>query len=378
MSKFFMTFIGLVAASCMFAACQSDTYHIKGSGTALTDGDILYLITDIENGIPKDTIVVKDGTFELDGQTDSVVFCILQDQHRQKFILPFFIEPGTIKIDISKAQQSLTSGQMANYKPITKVSGTPINSKWQAMSDSTAVLAQKMDQTGRFIYENNLGKDELDAKNKQIETLRNDFKNLVIEYARKNIQNELGYFIVIYYEEVIDPATLLELVNNLPEKTKQRNTIKSIRQRIEKEQATSIGNKINNFTMNDIAGKPTSIMSEIVKHKITIIDFWASWCGPCRQEMPNVVKLYNDYNSKGLGIIGISLDKKQQDWENATKNLGIKWVQLSDLEGWNNAAAKMMNVRSIPQTIIVDNKGTIIAKGLRGAELESFVQSKLK
>ena len=146
----------------------------------------------------------------------------------------------------------------------------------------------------------------------------------------------------------------------------------------EKEQTTAIGKKINDFTMNDINGKPQSIMSEIAKHKLTVIDFWASWCGPCRQEMPNVVKLYNDYNSKGLGIIGISLDKKQQDWENATKNLGIKWVQLSDLEGWNNAAAKMMNVRSIPQTIIVDNKGTIIAKGLRGAELESFVQSKLK
>lgn len=149
-------------------------------------------------------------------------------------------------------------------------------------------------------------------------------------------------------------------------------------QRLEKEQTTAIGKKINDFTMNDINGKPQSIMSEIAKHKLTVIDFWASWCGPCRQEMPNVVKLYNDYNSKGLGIIGISLDKKQQDWENATKNLGIKWVQLSDLEGWNNAAAKMMNVRSIPQTIIVDNKGTIIAKGLRGAELESFVQSKLK
>lgn len=378
MSKFFMTFIGLVAASCMFAACQSDTYHIKGSGTALTDGDILYLITDVEKGIPGDTIVVKDGTFELEGQADSVILCAIQDQYRRKFVIPFFIEPGTIKIEISKDRQSAISGQYLPERPVTKVSGTSINNEWQKVVDGSTVLAQKIERIGQLIYENKLGKDELDAKEKEIKALRNDFKNIIVDYAKKNIKNELGYFIVIYYEGVLDPVTHLELVNLLPEKVRQRSTIKMLSQRLEREQTTAIGKKINDFTMNDINGKPQSIMSEIAKHKLTVIDFWASWCGPCRQEMPNVVKLYNDYNSKGLGIIGISLDKKQQDWENATKNLGIKWVQLSDLEGWNNAAAKMMNVRSIPQTIIVDNKGTIIAKGLRGAELESFVQSKLK
>lgn len=378
MNKFFITLIGLVATSCMFAACQSDTYRIKGSGTALTDGDVLYLITDVEKGIPGDTIVVKDGTFKLEGQADSVILCAIQDQYRQKFVIPFFIEPGTIKIEISKDRQSAISGQYLSERPVTKVSGTSINNEWQKVVDSSTVLAQKIERIGQLIYENKLGKDELDAKEKEIKALRNDFKNIIVDYAKKNIKNELGYFIVIYYEGVLDPVTHLELVNLLPEKVRQRSTIKMLSQRLEKEQTTAIGKKINDFTMNDINGKPQSIMSEIAKHKLTVIDFWASWCGPCRQEMPNVVKLYNDYNSKGLGIIGISLDKKQQDWENATKNLGIKWVQLSDLEGWNNAAAKMMNVRSIPQTIIVDNKGTIIAKGLRGAELESFVQSKLK
>lgn len=379
MNKFFITFIGLLMVSCVFAGCRSDKYRIEGSGSALADGDILYLITDIENGVPQDTIIIKDGKFELEGQADTATFCIIQDQYRRKFVLPFFIEPGTIKIEISKEVQPNVSGsETMDSRHITKVSGTTMNNEWQTLSDSTSVLARKIDQIVRFVYENNLTKEEHDAQYEQIAKLRNDFKGLVVDKARENIKNEFGYFLVVYYEDVIDPETHLELINSLPESIRQRSIIRAIRQRLEREQATAIGKKMANFTMNDMAGKPRNIMSEIAKSKITVIDFWASWCGPCRQEMSNVVKLYDDYSSKGLGIIGISLDKNKQDWENSTKSLGIKWLQLSDLEGWNNAAAKMMNVRSIPQTIIVDHDGVIIAKGLRGNELETFVQSKLK
>ena len=130
--------------------------------------------------------------------------------------------------------------------------------------------------------------------------------------------------------------------------------------------------------MDDIDGKPVDVMTEIARHKITVIDFWASWCGPCRAEMPGVVRLYDAYESKGLGIIGISLDSKKEAWVNAVKGMGMRWVQLSDLNGWDNAAARMFYVQSIPQTIVVDSKGTILARGLRGEELDAFVAARLK
>ena len=132
------------------------------------------------------------------------------------------------------------------------------------------------------------------------------------------------------------------------------------------------------FTMDGIDGKPMSALAEISKNKVTVIDFWASWCGPCRAEMPNMVKMYDEYKDKGLGILGVSLDSKRSDWEGASKSLGVKWPQMSDLKGWDNAAARMFNIQSIPQTIVVDSNGKILKKGLRGEELEAFVAELLK
>lgn len=136
-------------------------------------------------------------------------------------------------------------------------------------------------------------------------------------------------------------------------------------------------NMLTDFNMNDIEGNPISISDEVVKHKITIIDFWASWCGPCRAEMPNLVNLYAQFKDKGLGIIGISLDKDLEDWRKAIEEDGITWLQLSDLQGWDNAAAKLYNVSFIPYTIIVDANGSILAEGLRGEELDNFIKAKL-
>jgi thiol-disulfide isomerase/thioredoxin len=118
-------------------------------------------------------------------------------------------------------------------------------------------------------------------------------------------------------------------------------------------------------------------MTEVEKNKVTILDFWASWCGPCRQEMPFMLQLYEANKNRGLGIVGISLDKDKNAWVSAIKNLKLPWPQMSDLKYWDNDVAKAFNVTSIPHTIVVDQKGKILRRGLRGEELKAFIESEL-
>ncbi len=132
-----------------------------------------------------------------------------------------------------------------------------------------------------------------------------------------------------------------------------------------------------NFTMADINGNNVTVADEFARHKITVVDFWASWCGPCRQEMPGLVKTYNDYKDKGLGIVGVSLDENKEQWTDAISTMNMTWTQLSDLQGWNNSAAKMYGIQAIPFTIVVDNTGKVIAAGLRGEELTAFIANRL-
>ncbi|MBA3664556.1 MAG: TlpA family protein disulfide reductase, partial [Bacteroidetes bacterium] len=106
-------------------------------------------------------------------------------------------------------------------------------------------------------------------------------------------------------------------------------------------------------------------------------DFWASWCGPCRREMPNVVKAYNKYKDKGFEIYGVSLDQDKDRWVEAIKKDGITWPQVSDLKYWDSEAAKVYGVQGIPFTVLLDKEGKILAKGLRGAELEAAIENAL-
>lgn len=131
---------------------------------------------------------------------------------------------------------------------------------------------------------------------------------------------------------------------------------------------------IISFEMDDIDGNNVSVADVFKEHKITVIDFWASWCGPCRQEMPAMVNLQNKFGRMGLGIIGVSLDEDKDQWQDAVKEMGMTWLQLSDLQGWNNSAAQMYGIRSIPFTIVVDSKGRVLEAGLRGAELELLIE----
>jgi len=139
---------------------------------------------------------------------------------------------------------------------------------------------------------------------------------------------------------------------------------------------TLIGSLAPDFTLPDTSGNNVTLSS--LKGKIVLIDFWASWCQPCMHEMPNVIKLYTDFHSKGLEIIGVSLDKSRPAWTNAIKTKNLNWIQVSDVKFWQSLVVPLYNVSAIPYTVLIDKDGKIIEKNLRGEDLYNKVKEILK
>jgi len=131
---------------------------------------------------------------------------------------------------------------------------------------------------------------------------------------------------------------------------------------------TAVGRPAPGFTQADAEGKPITLSA--FQGSYLLVDFWASWCGPCRQENPNVVKAYRQYHSKGFSIIGISLDDQKDKWLAAVKKDGLEWTQVSDLKGWENKVAVLYGIKGIPMNFLLDKEGKIVAKGLSGEDLE--------
>ena len=141
---------------------------------------------------------------------------------------------------------------------------------------------------------------------------------------------------------------------------------------------TAVGKQFKDFEMADVDGNMRKLSEFIAVNEVTLVDFWASWCGPCRAEMPAVKAAYEAYKNKGFGIVGVSLDNNKEAWVGASANLGIEWPQISDLQGWNCAGAKLYGVNSIPATVLVAKDGTILAKNLRGEAIQEKLAELLK
>jgi thiol-disulfide isomerase/thioredoxin len=167
-----------------------------------------------------------------------------------------------------------------------------------------------------------------------------------------------------------DAAELDNLYSLLSSELKATETARSLKLSMDVAKATAIGSIAPDFTQNDANGKPVSLSS--FKGKYVLIDFWASWCGPCRQENPNVVRAYNKYKNKKFTVLGVSLDKPEarNSWLAAIKNDGLVWTQVSDLKFWDNEAARLYHISSIPANFLLDPEGKIIARDLRGADLD--------
>ena len=364
--KAFQTSI-LFSALLALTACHQTSYRINGTAEGLEEGDTLFLTCDMENGTPSDTIILEGGHFTLNGETDSVCLAMIYSANRHEVNAPFFLEPGNITVTLSE-----TPGN-------SRVSGTDINNEWQRLNDSVMIFGKEINAIAEHIYAKNLDPDEQQKGMKRIDELNKRFADMIVRAVERNIDNEFGYFLLTNYpDELITSEARSKFIQQLPEKMRKRPAIRQMEEFLRQSAATAEGTTISDFKQQTPDGSELSIMSEVAKNRITVIDFWASWCGPCRQEMPFMLEMYNRYKDSGVGIVGVSLDSEHEAWVQAIAKMNIPWPQMSDLKGWDNAAAKQFSITAIPHTIVVDQHGKILRRGLRGEELDAFIAEQLK
>ena len=208
--------------------------------------------------------------------------------------------------------------------------------------------------------------------------------------AERNIDNDLGYLIIgVYTKGLIvgngDREKIkerLDLIERLPEDKRalMQDEIELLKKYLEPDDAVQTeGGMLSDILLPDNEGNKVSVLAEVKKHKVTVIDFWASWCAPCMRAVPDMVQLWNKYKDKGLGIIGISLDTDRKAWNKAIQSKGMTWQHVSDLAGWDSEAAREYNIQAIPATLLVDKEGKILQADLGNIEqLTERIEEELK
>ncbi|MCR4603582.1 MAG: AhpC/TSA family protein [Prevotella sp.] len=364
------TFIFAALFLLLAVACNKNesknSYELVGSAEGFTDGSVLQVVN--MDGQVLDSIIIKDGKFSYTGKADTVTLYSLNVKSDEFNNVEFFSEPGTITVTLAKEPGK------------SKIAGTVSNDAWQELNNEVEPYYEKIQEIEKVVYSDTvLSKDAEWALNERYKQLANEITKRMEASAEKNIGNEMGFLLVTSFLDPTEKSELVsQLIEKMPEAFRQRPQILQIKQLIEAGKATEVGNKITDFSLGTPDGGEMNVMSEVQKNKITILDFWASWCGPCRNEMPFMKQLYAEFKPKGLGIVGISLDESAADWNRAISDLKLEWPQMSDLKGWESAAATAFQVRAIPHLVILDSEGKILQKGLRGEELKQFISQQLQ
>ncbi|KAA6324035.1 Thiol-disulfide oxidoreductase ResA [termite gut metagenome] len=340
-------------------SCTQNGYNIKGTIKGAADGDVVYLQSYANRLFDSlDSAIINKGSFTFKGVQDSAVNRYLSYKIDDKQVNnDFFLENGKIKATLEGTRNSIT--------------GTPLNDAYQTVKDRLSDLNSRQVAIYESTGDSTLTDGQKETLLKEIDSLDYVVSSVIKEEIKNNITNAVGLYLAglynYYYTESSELDSLLSIV---PESLKNNETIVRLTDLLTTLKATDIGQKFIDFEVKTPNEKFIKLSDYAGNGKVVLVDFWASWCPPCRDEMPNLVKVYNEYKKKGFEIVGISLDSNSEAWKNGIKQLNITWPQMSDLKGWSSEGAKLYGVRSIPHTILIDKEGTIIAKGLRGEELQ--------
>ena len=354
--------LSIVAASMTLAACNAQSgYKVTGTVEGMPDGKAIIATV---NGSSLDTLAkadVKNGSFEFTGNvsepTGAYIMVI-----GQRGAIPFMLENANITVNAGQAGLTVTGSE-----------GQKIYDQFMAINATAQQEAMKLQQEYQAA---NGDQAKMQAVQEAYAKLMTDAQAKETELIKANPDSYVSTFVIVSGMGQMEYEQLKEKYALLGEKAKATAHGKAIAAQIAKLESTAIGQIAPNFTITTPEGESISLYD--IKGKVKLIDFWASWCGPCRGENPHVVEIYKEYHPKGLEIFGVSLDNNKEAWVKAIADDGLVWKHGSDLKGWQSAPAQLYSVSGIPHTVLLDENNKIIAKNLRGDELKQKIAELLK
>jgi len=359
--------LSLLIISC--SEIEPNSFIIKGN-TDLIEGTSVYRVESGPNGqaVTVDSTKVAESAFEFKGFVNQIDinFIFIKGVNGN---VPVILEEGIIETKIYK--DSLSS---------STIGGTNSNNDLAEYRISTKDFSEKLQSIVKEINLANAVGDNL-----LVEDLTSEYRSIEQELSlyEKGFMNSnpSSYIASLILERLLTTQKILQpeaaaIFNGFDQKIKESVSGKKVNTIVSKPiNPTAIGAKALNFKGPNPEGEILSL--ESLKGKVTIIDFWASWCRPCRIENPNLVRLYKRMHNKGLEIVGVSLDKSKVNWERAIEDDGLIWNHVSSLQYWKEPIAVLYGVRSIPEAFVLNEDGVIVAKNLRGAQLDAKIEELL-
>ncbi|MBK8711094.1 MAG: AhpC/TSA family protein [Niastella sp.] len=321
-----------------------------------------------------DTAEMKDGKFEIKGSApEEGLFRIRLEKSGGGFI---FINDQPKISFIADLNDTSIDGPVFN---------SPANQMFKNFIKNIDSRGRELEQASKLLdsMQKQKGMDSAIAVQSQsILAMQHSFSNFINKYL-DTVSNPVMAMFALGYSQSVEPEVLKATIPKLVTRFPKHQGIAALSAQFNEAMARvnqpstpnarpgipGVGDMAPDITMNDAAGKPFSLSS--LKGKYVLVDFWASWCAPCRGENPNIVEAYKKYKSKNFTILGVSLDENKEAWQKAIDKDGLQWKQVSDLKGWENAAVPLYGFDGIPYNVLIDPNGKIIAKELRGSGLQS-------
>lgn len=349
----------LLIAAFLVACSTKPHYTVKGKVDG-SDSITFYLQKRVDGKIVSiDSAVSKKGSFTFKGGVVEYPQMVQLVAGNTRKRTAFYLENSDITI--TGKLDSLYNAKVQGSK--TEDENKKLTASNKTLSDSYSAVVAKFQAASQSGDKENAShlRNQLDSIEKQMIELQKD-------YVKKNPASYVTPSLVVGLSYEMEADEIENMINGLDTSLVKLPQIKDLKTHVAAMKAVAVGQKAPDFTLNDVNDKPVALSSKIGS-KVLLIDFWASWCQPCRMENPSVVKAYTDFHKKGFDIVGVSLDRNKEAWVKAIADDKLAWTHVSDLQFWNSAAAKLYAVNSIPANFLLDDKGTIIARNLRGEDL---------